>query len=76
MEITLKIKEIALQQGHNQSTLSRAANVDYKTVQKIFQDPQRDISLSTLMKIAWVLDVPWYELVEAKGGPYPERNEK
>ncbi|HTI14804.1 MAG TPA: helix-turn-helix transcriptional regulator [Dictyobacter sp.] len=70
MEIRLKIKEIALQQGFNQSSLSRAANVDFKTVKRAFQDPTRDISLSTIVKIAWVLRVSLNDLIEITGEPH------
>jgi len=70
MEIRLKIKEIALQKGFNQSSLSRAANVDFKTVKRIFQDPTRDVSLSTVIKIAWALDIPMNDLVEVTGEPH------
>lgn len=70
MEIRLKIKEIALQKGFNQSSLSRAANVDFKTVKRIFQDPTRDVSLSTVVKIAWALNIPMNDLVEITGEPH------
>ena len=70
MEIRLKVKEIATQKGFNQSSLSRAANVDFKTVKRLFQDPARDVSLSTVVKIAWALNVPLSELLEITGEPY------
>lgn len=69
MKIRLKVKDLALERGFNQSTLSRAANVDFKTVQRLFRDPYRDVSISTLVKIAWALDVPLSDLVEATGLP-------
>jgi DNA-binding Xre family transcriptional regulator len=69
MKIRLKVKEVALERGFNQSTLSRAANVDFKTVQRLFRDPYRDISLSTLIKIAWALDTPLNDLIEVSGLP-------
>ena len=70
MEIRLKVKEVATQKGFNQSSLSRAANVDFKTVKRIFQDPTRDVSLSTVVKIAWALNVSFDELVEVTGEPH------
>ncbi|GER88639.1 hypothetical protein KDW_28010 [Dictyobacter vulcani] len=70
MEIQLKVKEIATQKGFNQSSLSRAANVDFKTVKRIFQDPTRDVSLSTVVKIAWALNVPLNELMDVHGEPH------
>lgn len=74
MEIRLKVKEVATQQGFNQSSLSRAANVDFKTVKRIFQDPTRDVSLSTAVKIAWALNVPLSELLEVSGEPHSRPN--
>jgi len=70
MEIRLKVKEIATDKGFNQSSLSRAANVDFKTVKRIFQDPSRDISLSTIVKIAWALNVSLNELIDVSGEPH------
>jgi DNA-binding Xre family transcriptional regulator len=70
MEIRLKVKEIATQKGLNQSTLSRAANVDFKTVKRIFQDPTRDVNVSTVVKIAWALNVPLADLLEVSGEPH------
>jgi DNA-binding Xre family transcriptional regulator len=70
MEIRLKVKEVATQKGFNQSSLSRAANVDFKTVKRIFQDPMRDVSLSTVVKIAWALNVSFDELLEVHGEPH------
>lgn len=69
MKVYLKVKDLALEQGFNQSTLARAANVDFKTVQRLFRDPYRDISLSTLVKIAWALNVPLDDLIEVSGLP-------
>ena len=70
MEIRLKVKEVATQKGFNQSSLSRAANVDFKTVKRIFQDPTRDVSLSTVVKIAWALNASLDELLEVRGEPH------
>ncbi len=70
MEIRLKVKEVATRKGFNQSSLSRAANVDFKTVKRIFQDPTRDVSVSTVVKIAWALNVPLADLLEVSGEPH------
>jgi DNA-binding Xre family transcriptional regulator len=64
MKIRLKVKEIAEQKGFNQSTLSRKADVDFKTVQRLFRDPTRDISVSTLVKLARALKVDVNDLLE------------
>jgi DNA-binding Xre family transcriptional regulator len=70
MEIRLKVKEVATQRGFNQSSLSRAANVDFKTVKRIFRDPTRDVSVSTVVKIAWALNVSLSDLLEVSGEPH------
>ena len=70
MEIILKVKEVATQKGFNQSSLSRAANVDFKTIKRIFQDPTRDVSLSTIVKIAWALNVSLSDLLDVRGEPH------
>ena len=62
--IRLKVKEIALDKGFNQSTLSRAANVDFKTVKRIFQNPYRDVPVSTLVALARALHVTVNDLIE------------
>jgi DNA-binding Xre family transcriptional regulator len=70
MEIRLKVKEVATRKGFNQSSLSRAANVDFKTVKRIFQDPTRDVNVSTVVKIAWALNVSLVDLLEVSGEPH------
>ena len=44
--------------------LSRMADLNYRTVQTIFHNPQHDVSFKTLDKIASVLGVPITELIE------------
>lgn len=66
MRVRLKIKETAEAKGFNQSSLSRAANVDFKTVKRLFRDPYRDIAVSTLVKIARALKVDLSELIEVE----------
>jgi transcriptional regulator with XRE-family HTH domain len=56
--IRLRIKEAAEEQGLSMAKLARKADMDFKTVQRIFHDPYRDISLSTLDRIAQALGVP------------------
>jgi hypothetical protein len=50
----------------------RAANIDFKTVKRLFRDPYRDVAISTLVKIAWALDVSVADLVEAREMPAKE----
>jgi DNA-binding Xre family transcriptional regulator len=60
----LRVKEIAEAKGFNQSSLSRAANIHFTTIKRIYQDPYKDAAISTLAKIAKALDVSICELIE------------
>lgn len=62
--IRLKIKEIAEAKGFNQSSLSRAADISFNTVKRIFRDPYKEISTTTLGRIAEALGVEPGELLE------------
>ena len=62
--IRLKIKEEAEKQGYNMSRLARRADIDLKTVQRVWHDPTKEISTITLDKIATALGVPASELIE------------
>jgi transcriptional regulator with XRE-family HTH domain len=69
MRLRLKVKEIAEARGYNQSSLARKADVDFKTVKRIFRDPYRDVVISTLFKISRVLGVSLEDLVEEVPDP-------
>lgn len=60
----LKVKEIAENQGLDPAKLSRRADLAHQTVLAIFNDPHRDVNVSTLNKIATALKVPVAELIE------------
>jgi DNA-binding Xre family transcriptional regulator len=60
----LKIKEIAESKGYNISTLSRAADVPFNTLRRAWRNPQYEIKLATLHKIAQVLGVTTADLIE------------
>lgn len=62
--LRLKVKEIAEAQGYNQSSLARKADMDFKTVKRLFRDPYRDVVISTLYKISKVLHVTVDDLIE------------
>ena len=62
--LRLKVKEIAEAHGYNQSTLARKADIDFKTVKRLFRDPYRDVFISTLFKISKVLQVTIDDLLE------------
>jgi len=60
----LRIKEVAISKGYNQSSLSRAANISFTTIKKIWRNPHYEINIVTLHKIARALNVPTSELLE------------
>lgn len=62
--VRLKVKELAEERGFNQSSLSRAAGVSFLTIKRIYQQPDRDVSLRTLEKIAKALGVRVADLLE------------
>lgn len=62
--LRLRVKEIAQDKGVGMAKLSRLADISYKTIQKIWRNPYHDASLSTINRIARVLEVPATELLE------------
>ncbi len=62
--IRLRVKEVAESQGYNMSRLARRADIDLKTVQRIWHNPTKEISTITLDKLAKALGVPASELIE------------
>jgi DNA-binding Xre family transcriptional regulator len=50
--------------GFNQSSLSRAADVSFMTVKRIFRDPYKEVTTTTLEKIARALHVKVADLIE------------
>lgn len=60
----INIRQPAEAQGLDISKLSRKSNLSYKTVWELWNNPDRDVSIRTLEKIADALDVPVRELIE------------
>ncbi len=63
----LRVKEVAHEKGFGQNKLARRADVDVKTIQRIFRDPYAEISTYTLDKIATALDADPRTLIEPEG---------
>ena len=59
-----RIKEYAAQQGLSQNALARRADMDVKTIQRIYKDPTAEFSSITLGKLAKALGVSSSELIE------------
>ena len=62
--IRLKIKEIAEAKGISQGKLSRKADIDVKTIRRIYRNPVEIITTETLDKLATALEVNVCELIE------------
>lgn len=62
--IRLRIREVAEAKGVSMSRLSRIADINYKTIQHVWRDPYREVTTTTLDKIARALGVPSSDLIE------------
>jgi len=62
--VRLKVREVAESKGINMAKLSRLADVSYNTTQALFHDPQHDVSLYILIRIAKALGVRVCDLIE------------
>ncbi len=62
--IILKIKEVAESKEISQGKLARKADVDVKTVRRIFRNPKEIITTETLDKFATALGVDACDLIE------------
>ncbi|MBE3561315.1 MAG: helix-turn-helix transcriptional regulator [Ktedonobacteraceae bacterium] len=60
----LRVKEIAEQKGFNQSSLSRAANLSFNTIKRIYRNPYKEVASTTLERIAKALGVSIADLIE------------
>jgi transcriptional regulator with XRE-family HTH domain len=63
--IRIKLKEVAQVKGFSQARLSRRADVDLRTIQRIYKDPHTNVSLQTLDKLAIALGVDASSLIES-----------
>jgi DNA-binding Xre family transcriptional regulator len=62
--VRLKVKEIAESKGYNMSSLSRATDISFNTIKRLWQHPYEGANIQTLSKIAQVLGVSIGDLVE------------
>lgn len=62
--IRLRVKEVLHEHGWNMTKLSRRAELAYKTVFDICNNPYHDVNLSTLARIQEALGVSVHDLVE------------
>jgi len=62
--IRLRVKEVAQEKGFSLGKLSRASDVAYNTVKAIYRNPYKEVTTTTLNKLAGALGVPASELIE------------
>jgi DNA-binding Xre family transcriptional regulator len=62
--LRLRVKEIAQQQGLGQGKLARMADMDIKTLARIYKNPYSEVSSVTLEKLARALSVSIADLIE------------
>src|SRR5260370_37911180 len=62
--VRLKVKEVAEAKGYNMSSLSRARDVSFGTIKRMWRNPYSRATIDTLAKIARVLHVTLSDLVE------------
>jgi transcriptional regulator with XRE-family HTH domain len=62
--IRLKVREEAEKQGLNMAQLARKADIDQRTVRRIYRDPTQEISTVVLDKLARALGVSPSNLLE------------
>jgi transcriptional regulator with XRE-family HTH domain len=62
-----KIKAFMQEKSLSQNALARRADMDVKTIQRMFRDPTAEFSSITLGKLAQALGVPSNELIEDVG---------
>ena len=64
MKLRLRVKEIAVQKGFSMGKLERLADLSHPTVRDIFRDPYKEVTTTTLTKLATALNVPVSDLFE------------
>lgn len=62
--IKLRVKEEAEKQGLNMAQLARKADIDQRTLRRIYRDPTQEISTLVLDKLATALSVSPADLIE------------
>jgi len=62
--LRLKVREEAEKQGLNMAQLARRADIDQRTLRRIYRDPTQEISTHVLAKLASALGVAPSDLLE------------
>lgn len=62
--LRLRIKEVAQAKGYDMSKLSRATDISFNTIRRLWHNPLEGANVQTLARIAKVLDVTVNDLIE------------
>ena len=62
--IKLRVKEIAEEKGISMKKLASNADIAYNTLRTIYRNPYRQVTTTTLERLAKALNVPVIELLE------------
>jgi len=58
------VKEVAERKGMSMGRLSRTTGLAYNTIRNVYRYPTREVTTTTLTKIARALNVPVTELID------------
>ena len=64
MRLRLRVREIAEEKHISMGKLERLADLSHPTIRDIFRNPYKEVTTTTLVKIAIALDVPVSALYE------------
>lgn len=62
--LRLRVKEVAQEKGYSMNSLSRATDISFNTIKRLWKNPHTGVTVETLAKIARVLGVSINELTE------------
>ena len=62
--LRLRVKEVAESKGYNMSSLSRATDISFTTIKRLWTKPYGGANINTLSKIAKTLNVSLSDLTE------------
>ncbi|MBA2392854.1 MAG: helix-turn-helix transcriptional regulator [Ktedonobacteraceae bacterium] len=62
--IRLRVKEVAEEKGISMRKLAASADIAYNTLRTIYRNPYRQVTTTTLERLARALEIPVVELIE------------
>ncbi len=62
--IRLRVKEVAEEKGMSMRKLAASADIAYNTLRTIYRNPYRQVTTTTLERLAQALNVPVIALIE------------